>query len=68
MELHEGELRLYEGDYKRAIGILQPRAGDSDRVTVFNFFDSKLELYLAAAYDKVGDTHNRDALLDQTEQ
>jgi TolB-like protein/Tfp pilus assembly protein PilF len=64
----EGELRLYEGDYQRAIELLQPRVGDTDRVTVFKIVDSKFELYLAAAYDKLGDTHNRDALLNQTEQ
>ena len=64
----EGELRLYEGDYQRAIELLQPRVGDTDRITVFDIVDSKLELYLAAAYDKLGDTHNRDALLNQTEQ
>ena len=67
-ELAEGTLRLYEGDYKRAIELWQPRVGDTARVTLFNIRDFKLELYLAAAYDKLGDTHNRDALLDQTEQ
>ena len=61
LELHEGVLRLYEGDYKRAIELLQPRVGDTARITVRT-------LYLAAAYDKLGDTHNRDVLLDQTEQ
>jgi tetratricopeptide (TPR) repeat protein len=67
-EYFEGELRLYEGDYQRAIELLQPRVGDTDRVTVFEIVDAKLELYLAAAYDKLGDTHNRDALLNQTAQ
>jgi TolB-like protein len=67
-ELDEGTLRLYEGDYKRAIELLQSRVGDTARVTVLNIVDFKVELYLAAAYDKLGDTHNRDALLDQTEQ
>ena len=67
-ELDEGALRLYEGDYKRAIELLQSRVGDTARITVFWIVDFKIELYLAAAYDKLGDTHNRDALLDQTEQ
>ena len=67
-EFYEGRLRLYERDYKRAIELLQPHVGDTNRITVFEFEDSKLELYLAAAYDKLGDTHNRDALLDLTEQ
>ena len=67
-EFREGELRLYEGDYQRAIELLQPGVGDTARVTVFNIVDMKLELYVAAAYDKLGDIHSRDALLDQTEQ
>jgi len=65
---YEGELRLYEGDYKRAIELLQPGVGDTDLVTVFQLYDFKSELFLAAAYDKLGDTDNRDALLNQTEQ
>ena len=64
----EGVLRLYEGDYKRAIEILQPVVGDAARGTVFDVIDFKLELHLAAAYDKLGDTRNRDALLDKIEQ
>jgi len=66
--IYEGMLRLFEGDYKRAIEVLRPGVGDTARVTVFYLSDFKLELYLAAAYDKLGDTHNRDALLNQTEQ
>ena len=66
-DFFEGELRLVEGDYKHAIEILQPGLGDTVRVTVFWLNDIKPELYLAAAYDKLGDTHNRDALLNQTE-
>ena len=61
LEGEEGVLRLYEGDYKRAIELLQPRGGDTAGVTV-------RALYLAAAYDKLGDTHNRDALLDKADQ
>ena len=61
LELHKGVLRLYEGDYERAIELLQPHVGDTARVTV-------RALYLAVAYDKLGDTHNRDAVLDKTEQ
>ena len=61
LELEEGVLRLYEGDYKRAIELLQPRAGDSAGVSV-------RALYLAAAYDKLGDTYNRDVWLDRSEQ
>jgi TolB-like protein/tetratricopeptide (TPR) repeat protein len=64
-EVHEGELRLYEGDYERAIELLQPRVGprmgNPPRNTI-------VALYLAAAYDKLGDNHNRDAVLDKTEQ
>jgi len=59
--LEEGVLRLYERDYKRAIELLQPHDGDNGGGTV-------RALYLAAAYDKLGDTHNRDVLLDKTEQ
>ena len=65
---YEGELRLVEGDYKRAIELLQTGVGDTDLVTVFQLYDFKSELFLAAAYDKLGDTDNRDALLNQTEQ
>ena len=39
-EFFEGELRLYEGDYRRAIELLQPRVGDTNRITVFTFASS----------------------------
>ncbi len=67
-KIEEGALRLYEGDYKRAIELLQPHVGHTARITVFQIIDSKPELFLAAAYDKLGDTNNRDSLLDQIEQ
>jgi tetratricopeptide (TPR) repeat protein len=61
LQLNEGVLRLYEGDYERAIELLQPHVGDTARVTA-------RALHLAVAYDKLGDTRNRDVVLDKTEQ
>jgi len=76
-KFNEGVLRLFEGDYKRAIELLQPRVGDTAGETTAEYGHVGLSdpvgvtvsaLYLAAAYDKLGDTHNRNALLDKTEQ
>jgi TolB-like protein/tetratricopeptide (TPR) repeat protein len=63
-DLYEGALLIYRGEFDRAVELLEPRVEDAIADMAADLDGG---MYLALAYDRIGDTAHRDQLLDKIE-